>query len=105
MNKLPKIYKNDINNLKGKVQNKYECKNKGNENEINSVEIISKEKLIRKINAILNGKDYIYGVNINIMYKNGEKNVKKIIAFLNDNLITIDGEKIKINDIKDLNVN
>lgn len=101
MNKLPKIYKNNINDLKNKVQNQYILSDNSLKD---SNKKLSRKDLIRKINDIFNSNDYIYGVYVNIMYKNKEKNVKKIIGYVNNNLLTIDDEKINIDSICDIEV-
>lgn len=101
MNKLPKIYKNNINDLKNKVQNQYILSDNSLKD---SNKKLSKKDLIKKINDIFNSNDYIYGVYVNIMYKNKEKNVKKIIGYVNNNLLTIDDEKINIDSICDIEV-
>ncbi len=110
--KFPEIYKNKVENLKSKVQKEYYYhandisneKIKGdvkeeneNKEELNNVDLRS------KINNIFKRPDYVYKVDVNIMYKNGETIMKKVIGFKNNYLITNDGEKIYINEISDIN--
>lgn len=110
--KFPEIYKNKVENLKSKVQKEYYY----HANDISSAKIkedikeesenteeLSNVDLRSKINDIFKRPDYVYKVDVNIMYKNGETIMKKVIGFKNNYLITNDGEKIYINEISDIN--
>lgn len=105
-NKDSKIYTKKIDKLKTKVQDTFYYHE--NHHEIKNTDIktntdtVDKEKLISKINALFKRPDYIYQVDTNIMYKNGENKSKKIIGFKDNNILTLDGEKIKIDDIYDV---
>lgn len=55
-----------------------------------------------KINAIFNAKNYIYKADVEITLEN-EVVVKRIIGRTNEYLLTIQNEKIAINDIIDIN--
>ena len=55
-----------------------------------------------KINRIFNSNDYIYKKKVQIKTKNGVLN-KTIIGRTHDSLLTMDNEKININDIIDIN--
>ncbi len=111
--KFPEIYKNKVENLKSKVQKEYyyhaddivqtEMKSKDEEENVESKEVLSNVDLISKINSIFKRPDYVYKVDVNIMYKNGKTIMKKVIGFKNNYLITNDGEKIYINEISDIN--
>ena len=106
--KYPEIYKKKINNLKSKVQNFYYYNHE-------KQDIIEEEKekpekenndlydLKSKINAIFKKPNFVYQAVVNIMYKDGKNITKNIIGFKDNYLLTKEGEKININDIKDVN--
>lgn len=106
MDKLPKIYKNKINSIKSKVQNEfyYHANRKSkNINDTYDNSIDSDPNLIlNKIENIFQRPDYVYQANVNIMYKNGENKQKKIVGFKKNYLMTLEGDKIYIDDIKDI---
>ena len=95
--KFPEIYKNKIKNIKSKVQKDYYYHNlPSNKNEEN---IVSKSELLNKIDDLFKNKDFIYKADVTIMLKNGENIKRKVISFKDNNLITLDNEKINIDDI------
>ena len=55
-----------------------------------------------KIKNIYDSTSFVYKSRVNILLKNSIKIVKDIIAIKDNNLITLDGEKINIDDIKDI---
>lgn len=105
--KLPKINKQKLKELKTKVQNDYyyhaSSQNKINDS-INEEEIkeLDRSELIKKINNILNSREFIYQADVNIIYKNGKNINKKVIGFIDDYILTKEGDKIGINDIKNI---
>lgn len=105
--KLPKIDKQKITNLKTKVQEEYYYHRKDKitkediENKNTNIKLDEKQ-LIKKIESILNSKNFIYQADVNIIYKNDKNINKKIIGFIDNNIITKDGEKININEIKNI---
>ena len=103
MDKFPKIYKNKINSIKSKIQDEfyYHADNGNRESNIN-LESDSSNSLLNKIKNIFQRPDYVYQANVNIMYKNGENKQKKIVGFKENYLITLEGEKIYIDEIKDI---
>ncbi len=111
--KFPEIYKNKVENLKSKVQKEYYyhaddtaqtgMKSKVEEENSESLKKLSDVDLRSKINSIFKRPDYVYKVDVNIMYKNGKTIMKKVIGFKNNYLITNEGEKIYINEISDIN--
>lgn len=103
--KVPEIYKNKINKIKSSVQKNFyyhsneEVLKKEN---LNLKKGISKTELIKKINDIFLRPDYVYQADVTIMYKNGN-NIKKNIVGIKDNyIITIDNERIVLDDILDI---
>ena len=111
--KFPEIYKNKVENLRSKVQKEYyfhaddivqtEEKEDIKKDYNESVKELSNVDLRRKINNVFKRPDYVYKADVNIMYKNGETIMKKLIGFKDNYLITNDGEKIYINEISDIN--
>lgn len=102
---FPEIYKNKIGKLKTSVQNDYYYHASDSQKFYKNISLeekkeMSKTELIEKINNIFKSSNYVYKADINIMYKNGKNINKKIIGFRNNYLMTLDGEKINIDDIK-----
>lgn len=101
--KIPKIYKNKIDKLRTKVQKDFYYHS---DNEINNRAItpskISRSELLDKINAIFKRPDFVYQADVIIMYKTGENKHKKIVGLKENYLITIDNEKIMLDDILDI---
>ena len=58
--------------------------------------------LLKKIESIFSRPDYVYQADITILYKNGENINKKIVGIKDNYLLTIEGEKIYIDDIYDI---
>lgn len=94
--KIPEIYKNKIEKLKSKVQKDFYYHYKDNNNIEDKVD---KKTLLEKINAIFKRPDYVYQADITIMYKNGESKHKKVVGLKDNYLITLDNEKIMLDDI------
>lgn len=105
MKDKPQLYKNKFNSIKSKVQNEYYYKSK-KEEEDDIVDVHDKKNntldLNKKINSIFNSPNYVYQADVNIMYKSGESMNKKIVGIKDNYLLTLDGEKIFINDIYDI---
>lgn len=100
---FPKIYKKKIDNIKSKVQDEFYY-HADNEMRTNTPvnEKVDKLTLMKKINNIFTSTDYVYQADIIIMYKNGENKRKKVIGTKDNYLLTIEGEKIAIDDIYDI---
>lgn len=97
MNKLPKVYANNID--KKLNNNSYFYASDDGKNDV----ILSKPDVIKKINEIFSSPNYIYRANVVIKLNDGEIE-KKIIGKNKDYLITIDNELISIDSIKDINL-
>lgn len=89
MKKLPKLYKNEIS--KPLNNNKKYCYLKDEkEDRSNSIE--------DKLHNIFNGIGYSYNIPVRIKTKNKEYNTS-LVTKTKNNLITLDNEVIKIEDI------
>lgn len=98
--KLPKIYQNDINkpihnNKKMCYVNKEKMKNEVLPNEMTSQEIND------FINHIFNTTGYAFNTNVMIKTQNDIYHTS-LIAKRNDYILTIDEDKIRIEDIKSI---
>lgn len=97
MNKLPKVYANNID--KKLNNNSYFYASDDGKNNV----ILNKPDVVKKINEIFSSPNYIYRANVLIKLNDGEIE-KKIIGKNKDYLITIDNELISIDSIKDINL-
>ena len=100
--KFPEIYKNKIKNIKSRVQKDYYYHGSKTEDEKMKIKKISKSELLDKIENLFKNKDFIYKADVTIMLKNGDNIDKRVISFKEGNLITLDNEKINIDDILDI---
>ena len=91
---LPKVFINKIDkNIKNNKESYYY---KGNEPIIiDDADINVKET----INEIFNSDSFVYKTKVTIKFKNGKSKVYEIVAMKNNELISIDGDKIKVDDI------
>lgn len=103
MDKFPKIYKNKINSIKSKVQDEfYYHADRALDDKKDALLDIDPSLVLNKIENIFQRPDYVYQADVNIMYKNGENKQKKVVGFKKNYLMTLEGEKIYIDDIKDI---
>lgn len=93
---LPRVYVNPIDKKFDNVQSIYDGKvlDRSKESEVS---------LSTKINNIFSSKDFVYKKRVRITTING-KEEKIIVGKTNDALLTLNGEKIKINDIYDIEI-
>ncbi len=93
---LPKVYVNPIDKKFNNVQSIYtgQFQDRSGEKEIS---------LTSKINSIFSSRDFVYKKRVLITTING-KSQKTIVGKTNDALLTLSGEKIKINDIYDIDI-
>lgn len=93
---LPRVYVNPIDKKFDNVQSIYDGKvlDRSKESDIS---------LSTKINNIFSSKDFVYKKRVRITTING-KEEKIIVGKTNDALLTLNGEKIKINDIYDIEI-
>ena len=91
---LPKVFINKKD--KSIKNNKERYYYKGNEPIIiDDADINVKET----INEIFNSDSFVYKTKVTIKFKNGKSKVYEIVAMKNNELISIDGDKIKVDDI------
>ena len=91
---LPKVFINKID--KSIKNNKESYYYKGNEPIIiDDADINVKET----INEIFNSDSFVYKTKVTIKFKYGKSKVYEIVAMKNNELISIDGDKIKVDDI------
>lgn len=94
MNDLPRVYANKISENINKAQNVFY----GSDRDVTKK---STESVIKKINRIFASSDHVYKSLVRITSKDGTLE-KVIVGKTNTNLITINGELIKIIDIIDI---
>lgn len=100
--KFPEIFKNKVDKIKSKVQKEFYYHNSVESNTDKREVKIDKMTLLKKIESIFSRPDYVYQADITILYKNGENINKKIVGIKDNYLLTIEGEKIYIDDIYDI---
>jgi hypothetical protein len=91
---LPNVYANPIEKNFDNVQKSYEGSFK---EEIRSTDI----PLLTRINMLFAAKDFVYKKRVLITFLTGKKEYT-IVGKTSDALLAIDGSKIKINDILDI---
>lgn len=105
MKKLPKIYQSELN----KVHNnrevfdslKEENDNKPSKTKTNiNYDTLSVRE---KIKELINQNSYIFNTKVKIIINNTEKECQ-IAGVVNNHIITMDNEIIKIEDIKDIKI-
>ena len=98
-NKLPGIFKSKVENVKTKVQKSFYY---------HYGDSITEEKeqdenaILKKVNNILNYKNYIYNADITILCKNGENINKKIIGYKDGYLLFLDESKMPLSEVYDI---
>lgn len=92
MKDLPKVFANTINKKINNEQDLFYSKDRKD---------IKKGNIDKKINSIFSSPNHVY--KSKVLIKTSKEDIEKIIVGKNsNNLITIDGELIKINDILDI---
>ena len=106
MKKLPKINQfdlsKDIHNNK-KVFNSLEDKVEIKKEEKKKKDISKKDTLPvkEKIKQLIKGNNYIFNTKVTLVYEDKEKDCN-IAGIVNNHIITMDNEIIKIDDLKDI---
>lgn len=103
MKDLPKMYHSSINKNINNVQKLYSTMSQSNKEEIliRKHEVYDRFTIEQKIKNIFNSPNYVYKADVYIELDN-EVVKKRIVAYINNNLITIDNEYIPIDKIKDI---
>ena len=99
MNNKPRMYQNRINKEFHNNREIYTTYDK----EDNQDYITNINDIRRKIESIINSRNFIYSKLVNIVIGN-DIIKRKIIGINNNNLITIDNEYIPLENIKDIYV-
>ena len=104
MKKLPKIFQNEISSNIKNNKKVYDSLN-------NSLEIIKKDivkdnnnKILtvkEKIKQLIKDNNYIFNKKVNLIFEQEEKECH-IAGIVNNHIITMDNEIIKIDDLKDI---
>jgi len=95
MKDLPKVFENKINKNMNNTQELFYGNDRSMFNSKESVNVI------KKINDIFSSKNHVYKSKVKITFKDSIKE-KVIVGKTNTELITINGELIKIIDILDI---
>ena len=103
MKELPKMYHSTIDKNINNVQKLYTTMDKTKKEEIpiRKHEVYDRFTIEQKIQNIFNSPSYVYKADVFIELDN-EVVKKRIVAYINNNLITIDNEYIPVDKIKDI---
>lgn len=106
MKKLPKIFQNELaSNIKNnkKVYDSLKDKNiELNENKI--IKKQSSKKILtvkEKVKELIKGNNYIFNTKVTLVFNDSERECN-IAGVVNNHIITMDNEIIKIDDLKDI---
>lgn len=106
--KLPEVFHNSIDKKLNNNEDFYYSANNSNDNNTNDKKIDNREinfnkSIHQKINEIFASSGYVYKANVKITTNDGIIN-KRIIGRNNKYLITMDNEKIPIDNIIDIEI-
>ncbi len=108
MKKLPKIFQNEIsNNVKNNKKVYDSLKDDRNIANNKEKKVIKKDisnKILtvkEKIKELVKGNDYIFNTKVTLVFSDSEKECN-IAGIVNNHIITMDNEIIKIDDLKDI---
>ena len=105
MKKLPKIYQSELNKVHNNrevfdsLKEENDNKQSKTKNSINYDTLSVREK----IKELINQNSYIFNTKVKIIINNIEKECQ-IAGVVNNHIITMDNEIIKIEDIKDIKI-
>ena len=105
MKKLPKIYQSELNKVHNNrevfdsLKEENDNKQSKTKNSINYDTLSVREK----IKELINQNSYIFNTKVKIVINNIEKECQ-IAGVVNNHIITMDNEIIKIEDIKDIKI-
>ena len=96
----PKVFINQINKY---IKNNKESYHFTNENEVlEKIDRIDNMNLVSKINEYFLSDNFVYKFRAKIVLKDKSERIVDVVALKDNNLITIDEEKINIDDIVDI---
>lgn len=109
MKKLPKVFQNELKNNINNNKKVYDSlKDNGDKKEIkknNKVIKKSNDKktltVKEKIKELIKGNNYIFNTKVTLVFEDKEKDCN-IAGVVNNHIITMDNEIIKIDDLKDI---
>lgn len=103
MKDLPKMYHNTIDKKIDNVQKMYTTLDKDKKEAVAKRKHIEYDRFTieQKIRNIFNSPNYVYKADVYIELDN-EVVQKRVVAYINNNIITIDNEHIPIDKIKDI---
>ncbi|MBQ8892757.1 MAG: hypothetical protein IJ068_07850 [Bacilli bacterium] len=106
MKKLPKIFQNELTNNVKNNKKVYDSLNDKFDVVIeNKKTSKDKDKKIltvkEKIKELINKNNYIFNTKVTLIFESGER-VCNIAGIVNNHIITMDNEIIKIDDLKDI---
>ena len=107
MKKLPKVYQNEsLNNIKNnkKVFDSLKDKNIVNNNDNNKLTKKNDNSILTvkdKIKNLINDNNYIFNKEVTLIFNDYDKTCH-IAGVVNNHIITMDNEIIKISDLKDI---
>jgi len=100
MKKLPKVYKNNIKNIHNNKKI-FDSLNEVSNISKNIVNEIDKIDIKDKIKKLIKDKNYIFNTKVTLVFKDKEE-VCNIAGVVNNNIITMDNQIIKIKDLIDI---
>lgn len=100
--KIPKVF---VNKIDKRINNNkevfYSYIDKNQKPDIIKEEKIEKDSIMDKINSLFASLNFVYKLDVVITTKDGILN-ESIIAMTGNNLLTIEGKKINVEDIIDI---
>lgn len=87
----PRVF---INNINKDIRN--------NRDSYHYTEPINDVSIKDKIDNMFNSSEFVYKYDVTILLKNNSSITTSVIALKNNYLITLDGDKINVDDIKDI---
>jgi len=108
MKKLPKIYQNEIKNVKNNKEVFDSLKTEiasslKKESKVIKDDSFNKLSVKEKILTLINQKSYIFNTKVVLIFQDYEKECQ-IAGVVNNHLITMDNQIIKIADLKDIKI-
>ena len=105
MKKLPKIYQSELNKVHNNREVFDSLKEENDNKPSKTKTTINYDTLSvrEKIKELINQNSYIFNTKVKIIINNTEKECQ-IAGVVNNHIITMDNEIIKIEDIKDIKI-